>query len=54
MSLNLTKSVYFVEKNIACENNHLEQKSQWINIIPIEENFDYRRKRVPVLISYVS
>ena len=34
-------------KNIACETIHLEQKSPRLNIMPVEENFDCRRKRVP-------
>jgi len=32
-------------KNIACENIHLEEKSPWMSV---EENFNCRRKRVPV------
>jgi len=48
MSLNLTKSGNVLGKNIGWEKIHLEQKSLRINILPIEENFYCRRKRVLV------
>jgi len=44
ISLNFTKS----GKNIACEKIHLEQNNISINVMPIEENFYCRRKRVLV------
>jgi len=33
-------------KNIACEKNLLRKKKQLINIMPVEENFNCKRKRV--------
>jgi len=36
------------EKILFVKEIHLEQKSLWINIMPVEENFDCRRKRVQV------
>ena len=48
MFLNFTKSKNVLEKNIACEKINSEQKSLWINIKPVQENFDCRRKREPV------
>ena len=46
MSLNLTKSGNVLE-NIAWEKIHMDQKSLWINIMPVE-NFNCRRKRVTI------
>ena len=37
-----------MEKDIACETIHLEQKIPLINIMPVKENFDCRNKRVLV------
>ena len=48
VSRNLTKSGNLMENNIACEKICLEQKWPRINVMPVEEDFDCRRKRVPV------
>jgi len=51
MFLNFVKSGSVLEmpwKNIACKKFHLEQKISRIYIVPVEENFDLRRERVPV------
>jgi len=46
MSWNFPKSGNVLEEILPVKNIHLEQNSQCINIIAVEENFDCRRKRV--------